>query len=510
MSIHKIIAGPWGCGDLDALATFLGAAPDTNTGGRNRYHCSYVIYTDGDYFYAENGTTGKLDYGGPSNEPGGTVSGTNAAAVIQATITATGAGKIYIKEGTYPLGVTPLTINVTLGNIEIGGLGDATIITYAGAGYAIRVTGALPGYQYIRLFDFKLDGVTKTAARSGIHFAQIAPRTLMENVYVTNFDIGLYVQNTNSLIIRDCVFDVCNTGILTLEGVDTQISPFRIEDCRFVLCTNYGIRLDGVGVQTHIYGASISNCGQGISVGDIRVIVLNIKNCYFEYSTTLDIQLHGQNNTFPIHSAVIDNCYFNGGTTATHAISVSYVEKVEMRSIYSWNHTAATINLNNVVPNNVLLILPYTGIPTGTPDPFLLDGTLTMLNTRLGGMVIEERRMGVIANCGTAGGVIEGDVVEFDAADGNVYTVAVANNDVVKPVMYGQAQSKPVVVAIKGITPVKMAAAGAVTYQDTIVSNNAVTEGLVNNAQTDPKKIIGYALETKGAAAPGTPLVLIL
>jgi len=74
--------------------------------GRNRYHCSYVIYTDGTYFYAENGATGNLDYGGPNNLPGGTVSGTSAVAVIQAAIDAlpsTSEGEIYIRKGTYPI-----------------------------------------------------------------------------------------------------------------------------------------------------------------------------------------------------------------------------------------------------------------------------------------------------------------------------------------------------------------------------------------------------------------------
>ena len=56
--------------------------------GRNRYHCSYVVYTDGTYYYAENGTTGALDYGGPSSNGG--ASGTSAAAVIQAALDALG------------------------------------------------------------------------------------------------------------------------------------------------------------------------------------------------------------------------------------------------------------------------------------------------------------------------------------------------------------------------------------------------------------------------------------
>jgi len=102
MSIHKIAAGPWGCPDFDALSIFLGAGDDTNTGGRNRYPYTYVIYTDGDYFYAENGTTGELDYGGPSGEGG--APGGDADAVIQAAVNAASGGGVFkIKAGTYPL-----------------------------------------------------------------------------------------------------------------------------------------------------------------------------------------------------------------------------------------------------------------------------------------------------------------------------------------------------------------------------------------------------------------------
>lgn len=103
MSIHKVAAGPWGCSDFDALATFLGAGDDTNVGGRNRYHNSYVVHRDATYIYAENGTTGELDFGGPSDE--GTIVGTDARDVIQAAINATGTpnGKVYIKPGVYLL-----------------------------------------------------------------------------------------------------------------------------------------------------------------------------------------------------------------------------------------------------------------------------------------------------------------------------------------------------------------------------------------------------------------------
>lgn len=100
MSIHKTAAGPWGCGDLDALSVFLGAGDDTNTGGRNRYHCSYVVFTDGTYYYAENGFTGELDYGGSGGEGG--AAGTDFQAVIQGALNAmVNGGILFLKEGDF-------------------------------------------------------------------------------------------------------------------------------------------------------------------------------------------------------------------------------------------------------------------------------------------------------------------------------------------------------------------------------------------------------------------------
>jgi len=81
-----------------ALIEFLGAGDGATAflGARNRYHCEYVVYTDGTYYYAENGETGELDYGGSTSEGGAT--GTDSAAVVQAAHDAlTGGGTIVIK-----------------------------------------------------------------------------------------------------------------------------------------------------------------------------------------------------------------------------------------------------------------------------------------------------------------------------------------------------------------------------------------------------------------------------
>ena len=87
---------------------------------------SYVISTDGTYYYATR-YDGYLAYGGPNNR--GAVSGTNASAVIQAAINALGTagGKIFIKGGTY---IINTKLNNTRYGLTIEGEGPGTSILH--------------------------------------------------------------------------------------------------------------------------------------------------------------------------------------------------------------------------------------------------------------------------------------------------------------------------------------------------------------------------------------------
>jgi len=65
---------------------------------------SYVIYKDdGGFYYAKNGRTGNIEYGGPNNVGG--VSGTDASTIIQTVVDVLGlnGGEIFFKKGTYTL-----------------------------------------------------------------------------------------------------------------------------------------------------------------------------------------------------------------------------------------------------------------------------------------------------------------------------------------------------------------------------------------------------------------------
>jgi hypothetical protein len=64
--------------------------------------CSYLIFTDGTTYYAQNCSTGAIDYGGLNNAGGDT--GTNATQVIQSainTIVTSSAGKLLFGPGTF-------------------------------------------------------------------------------------------------------------------------------------------------------------------------------------------------------------------------------------------------------------------------------------------------------------------------------------------------------------------------------------------------------------------------
>jgi len=113
--------------------------------------CSFIVRKKDSYYEAINGSTGKIDYGGSGNAGG--VSGTNASAVIQATINAlTSRGKIFIKAGVYVI-TSPIIIK---SDIEIFGECAATYLMAGGANLDIISNSS----QCVRvnLHDFLIDG----------------------------------------------------------------------------------------------------------------------------------------------------------------------------------------------------------------------------------------------------------------------------------------------------------------------------------------------------------------
>jgi hypothetical protein len=509
MSIHKI-APPWSCGDFSALAIFLGAGDDTNAGGRNRYHCSYVIHTDGIYYYAENGGTGELDYGGPSNE--GLATGTDAAAVIHAAWGNMPNGGRIIVKGDIDLGTTPLLFNLTKyqTGLELIGLGETgTTFTYAGVGYAITVdtTDAAVGYYYLKMQGFYLTCVALTVGRNGISITDIGRTAVLDHIKVYYADTAFQVYNTNEVYFYNCRAVIANTGFYTGPGdpVNGYSNEVTFVNCETIGTINYGYYIY-VGNAVRFYGGMASP-ENGIGLYAYLTWTLDVNGMYFHHfndTYTCDIKLTGTDANNPCQAVVIENCYFTGGTDilahANHAIEIEYAKTVKIDTCKSRNHTNAFIYLYDN-SQDITVVNPEF------EETYLFDSeVLTQTYARFAGTVVEPRRVGFIAVNADADTCDEGDVMVPSGTGIYVHNGGVLNDDNPSAVMYGQAQNKPIVLCMKGITLIEMEA--AVTLDDTIVTSNTNTMGETNNAQTDPKKVLGYAAETTGGA--GTALTRIL
>lgn len=229
--------------DWEDLIEFLGAGDGTQFGGRCRHECTYVIYTDGTYYYAESGITGKIVYGGPNNEGVPAVSGTDAAAVIQATINALIGigGKIKIKgqyNTIYPIG-TMITIPATIYPSDIVIEGDgwknthlqwnpALVGTYMfDANGTVAATGHLLTFRDIRLSGGDAGTQQVTALRLRRTLATVVNYLHMDNVFISYCAspafYGDYLQDAflfNTKITNNAGWDIdtVNASHLSIHG----------------------------------------------------------------------------------------------------------------------------------------------------------------------------------------------------------------------------------------------------------------------------------------------------
>jgi hypothetical protein len=231
-----------------------------------------------------------------------------------------------------------------------------------------------------------------------------------------------------------------------------------------------GIYTEGAG-GTGVRDIYIDNSINRTSTGVPRAV--HIKDCHLGMPGQIGIELRG------VRSALIEN-------------------------LYPKNHTVASIRLYDETMG-VHITNPFLDEGADAAvDDYLLDGSLTTEAGRLAGTVIRNGIYG--AAFGNivmgSGAYIEGDVVV--PAGVNIYAVtAVANADNPRVIILPNQNGDPSVIATSGITRVNTV--GAVAAGDTLVTNNVNTQAQVNNAQTDPKKVIGYATSTQ--AGPGAGLV---
>jgi len=172
---------------------------------------SYIVFKQTinaiDYYFAQNGKTGAIDYGGQNNAGG--VDGTNASVVIQSAINAlSSGGKVFIKEGTYLLS-TPIVIEKS--DITLVGESWATILKVAdGANCDAIVVGKygypFPTYYRNTIANLGIDGnKANQAAAATLHGIVVYRNdyTVVENCYIHDVDgTGIRFYATNRCIMR--------------------------------------------------------------------------------------------------------------------------------------------------------------------------------------------------------------------------------------------------------------------------------------------------------------------
>lgn len=318
--------------DLCDVDGFLGL-------GRNRYPFTYVIFKDATYYYAQNGTTGAIDFGGPTNEGTPAVSGTDCAAVMQAAINAingTGnGGYIMVREGTYTL-TSGLTFYA---KVSMGGQGyrRAPRLNFDLDATTDCIT--LPSASaYLILERMRLYGVGTT--RHGVYFSDTSAVVMREMTVDNMTQNGLHIDSSFSNRFYDVT---CNSngndGIYVCETLPTVTSDnlFIGGYCRDN--TQDGIEL-GIGLgarNTWINCLCESNgrYGAWFRSGHKDIISCNFENntehqCYWGGSgTILGCQFQGSVNPFyglyiSGNRTRIAGCRFNGNWNDINILNTAY------------------------------------------------------------------------------------------------------------------------------------------------------------------------------------------
>jgi len=305
----------------------------------------YVVYTDGDYYYAENGATGELDYGGPSSEGGAT--GTNASQVIQATLDAARAangGLILVKNGIYNISTTlniydrTRLLGIGRGNWISGTLDQdfTTFVLASGVnGISIIGTGMVhlndEPIRNVEIGHINIRGTKDQYAFVGYYFREL----YIHDLEITKCDIafwfttGATVDTFAHLTVKRVLINDMGGG-----GIDSHIRAgagilfenlvlsggvdFQLCDCRFASFFNCTIgstsKIALYEVGWDMFGLYVENChfeGMGGIIGvDVYgtgghdIANIHIEDCeFFDMDAGVPcIQLDDVSNAYVEHN----------------------------------------------------------------------------------------------------------------------------------------------------------------------------------------------------------------
>lgn len=316
------------CASVLSTAYALGSEDSGNSipvvieSGSGVETASYIIYKDGDYCCAKNGTTGRIEYRLQ-----------NASAVIQSIVGALSEtkGMIFIKEGVYEINTN---ITIMADGLVVRGAGEGTVLK-AVAEVCIFVLGnATNNVKDVELSNMKLDG--DNIGSKGV-FSRNSVNGNIHSMRIVNFlDWGVHMAFNHSLILYDMTIRSCGSNLTNYTGgikVGSEkteydlpahanlIDKVTIEDC------TVGIWI--VGSITTVISNSVieGNWRQGIVLDRADVTanlpsLTKIVSCYFEA------------NNRGLDPGVSD-IYFEGLSQKTYIESCNFVSPDMNASIMS-------------------------------------------------------------------------------------------------------------------------------------------------------------------------------
>jgi len=145
----------------------------------------YIIFTDGAYYYAKNGKTGKIDF-----------SGTDAATVINQAINSN--TTIVIKQGTYYI-KTPIQITNKY-HIFIF-FEDGAVFVNQQNDYAIKITSTQRTHTWIIIVNPWIYGASGYQSK-GIYISYSSSIRIY-NPHIENIYEGIRLKAVNTIVIRD-------------------------------------------------------------------------------------------------------------------------------------------------------------------------------------------------------------------------------------------------------------------------------------------------------------------
>jgi parallel beta-helix repeat protein len=321
--------------------------------------CTYAIFTDGKYTYAQNCGTGAIDYGGPSNLGGAT--GNLPETVINLAIAH--GGKIFIKAGTYTFTTTPIIVagaspaaigTTSVNDVELFGEGDSTILKggtgLSGTFELIAVANARDWYIHDLQVDGNAEQQSNSVYCSGILLWNTDNSTIQNVVVHDNKNVGIDTEKSTSInILNNYVKDSYANGIEVTAGSNLLIQGNTVDGS-----SDVGISISGdnaisggdpvtnvICTGNIIYHLNLglspyhSNAAVGIDIGD---------NGFATHVIASENQIHG-----PGQDGVEVNPGL--GTDADITVSNNQVGNESLQGVYG-TLTSELLITSNLVQNS--------------------------------------------------------------------------------------------------------------------------------------------------------------